>query len=1563
MKCPSKLMWELCLRRCLPEAERAELDAHLDSCERCSTTAAAVADRFRRARRVLTVAVLLAIAGIALITAADVYLSRLTGDYPVTTIFGPSSPAPGAKALFAVAVRSARDCRPLADAEVALSLKFGEREYPVGKGRTADHGFVLFDCTVPPTLHGQVQLVSQWPTGLFGTGRAALPMRVQPQTEIRVSTDRPLYQPGQVIHIRAVVTDLIASTPMVDQDVTIEIRDGKGHTVLRQKSKTSLFGIAALDFQLATEVNEGDYAITASAGSGLARRRVRVERYQLPELKVSVEPGSPPREGDEPLGVTVRSEYFFGKPVAHGEVKLALHAGDRSEEFVGRTDEKGEHMFEIPLSGKHFEAGRLVLEAHTRARCGAQATGYATVPLGKDYCPGPVAGTQAPHPPKASHAIATDKSVYDKGETVKVIAEAPDGTALLEVSEEGVPLLHRLLRLRGGQATTEVALAETWTGSIAFRLWRLTGSGRPQACMKTIYVRPDRLAVAARLAKASYRPGEEAKLTITTSDSAGQPTPAAIGLSITDAALLRLAGAMHLPVTLRHRDVALGGGSLVQSNAVEQRERMAKVRSDFTRWAWAPLWICIVVLLAVASLWSIVRVRLLARALRAEGRTELTKHASANAQFGTAYLLQFWSLVLGLLLAAVAGPLLGYRWLNADWFFRHDKRIVLIWTGYLIVAVLAGQAWRHRLRMTWLGALWLVIGLVGFSLVRMPSYLWEQQVGLMLVSGSFFVGAAYSLRMAGGERARGLAHGEHRGELSPRSVLVACFLAISAIALLDGMARKRFGIELIVAGSIVYVIPLLCLRRMAGTPRGGAAVRPPGLSRSILPVSAGLAMMFVLAVMLLPALGRLRAAARIPASPFGGTYELPAGCAASVRRGARATATDPRLRREFPETLLWNPEIITDEAGRAEVSIPLADSITTWHASLDAIGRAGRLGSGSLEFRTWQPFFVDMSLPARLTVGDAIEVPIRVMNYLASAQNVVVSLQPGDWYELDGEAEQSLVVKREDEAGLVFRVRATRAGSHELAVQAQSAEASDAVARSIEVLPRATLHEEAVNGWLLGTTTHEIQIPTDAIDPRLVVRLYPSAVGEVIQGIEGLLRVPSGCLEQTLSSTYPNILVLRYLRERRMTGRALERKALDGAVQGYQRLLTFQRRAGGFGWYARHPGDPVLSAYVVLVLRELRGLHRVDDDVVTRAVCFLESTQGADGSWRARSPGPLVETAYITWALAEARVRSVAVDRGLQYLISHLDQTDDAYSIALAANAFLRARREQTGQRLVECLASQARAEDERVWWVSGSQGATFSTGPSHDLETTALATLALLRGERHAELAAGALRYLRSQRDADGGFGTTQSTALALKALLAGSSKKPTTALSVSLNGELKAQMVIQPRDADLMRRIAIDGLRPGPNSLAISDLEGSGIPYQALVRFYAPDSPEGGGIEVQCTPDQGELSAGERHGYELRLRLTGDDPMPMVVAEGELPPGFLLSRVEQSAILDRHEVVSGKLIFYLKGLEKGKEGRLRFCLRARYRGMFTMRPFVAYAYYCPEVRGYSRPLRLRVR
>ncbi|MFO0571559.1 MAG: alpha-2-macroglobulin family protein [Polyangiaceae bacterium] len=65
--------------------------------------------------------------------------------------------------------------------------------------------------------------------------------------------------------------------------------------------------------------------------------------------------------------------------------------------------------------------------------------------------------------------------------------------------------------------------------------------------------------------------------------------------------------------------------------------------------------------------------------------------------------------------------------------------------------------------------------------------------------------------------------------------------------------------------------------------------------------------------------------------------------------------------------MLWLPELLTDERGKASVEIPLADSITNYRLAASAVSKSGKLGSVTLPLAVFQDFFVDLAPHPTLT--------------------------------------------------------------------------------------------------------------------------------------------------------------------------------------------------------------------------------------------------------------------------------------------------------------------------------------------------------------------------------------------------------------------------------------------------------------------------------------------------------------------------------------------------------------------------------------------------------------------
>lgn len=118
---------------------------------------------------------------------------------------------------------------------------------------------------------------------------------------------------------------------------------------------------------------------------------------------------------------------------------------------------------------------------------------------------------------------------------------------------------------------------------------------------------------------------------------------------------------------------------------------------------------------------------------------------------------------------------------------------------------------------------------------------------------------------------------------------------------------------------------------------------------------------------------------------------------------------------------------------------------------------------------------------------------------------------------------------------------------------------------------------------------------------------------------------------------------------------------------------------------------------------------------------------------------------------------------------------DDSYVLALVCNALVAVGTDEGSSRpyLQRLMALKQTSSDLKLaWWTSPGHGTMFyGSGQSGQIETTALATLALLRAKSEYTTARAALLWLIQQKDGRGTWHSTQATILALKALLAGMS------------------------------------------------------------------------------------------------------------------------------------------------------------------------------------------------
>ena len=176
------------------------------------------------------------------------------------------------------------------------------------------------------------------------------PVRVEKSFLVFLETDKPIYKPGQTMHIRLITVS--SELLSVDEVATVEILDAKGIKLFRTEVESDEYGMATLDFPISREPNLGVWKITAITERGRNQLDVKVEEYVLPKYEVKVEL---PREWylvNEPVKGEVRALYSFGKPVKGKlEIKASRYVGEWQEYATFSRAIDGEAEFEIPAVG------------------------------------------------------------------------------------------------------------------------------------------------------------------------------------------------------------------------------------------------------------------------------------------------------------------------------------------------------------------------------------------------------------------------------------------------------------------------------------------------------------------------------------------------------------------------------------------------------------------------------------------------------------------------------------------------------------------------------------------------------------------------------------------------------------------------------------------------------------------------------------------------------------------------------------------------------------------------------------------------------------------------------------------------------------------------------------------------------------------------------------------------------------------------------------------------------------------------------------------------------------
>ena len=739
--------------------------------------------------------------------------------------------------------------------------------------------------------------------------------------------------------------------------------------------------------------------------------------------------------------------------------------------------------------------------------------------------------------------------------------------------------------------------------------------------------------------------------------------------------------------------------------------------------------------------------------------------------------------------------------------------------------------------------------------------------------------------------------------------------------------------------------------------------------------------------------------------------------------GQAVQLATPRLREYFPETLVWQPSLETDTQGRAQLKFKLADNITTWKMSVIGSTEDGEIGTAETEIKSFQPFFVEHDPPRVLTEGDQISLPVVLRNYLERAQTVDLEIKPESWFSLQGPARQHANVPAGDAARQTFELTAVASVKDgKQRITARGLEAGDAIEKPVTVHPDGEEKTQTAGDMLGDAATLDMNLPAAAIPGSMQaeLKIYPSLMAHVVESVEGIMERPHGCGEQTISSTYPSLLVLR--RNKQIApDSGMSKKAHRYAQLGYQRLLNYRTEDGGFSYWGRGDADLALTAYALRFLSDARDFVTVDEDVIKGAREWLIKRQRANGSWAAGDPDSADEqpesallTAFVARVLAKTEpavkpdgnvvsgqqpVKKVSLElqRALSYLSAKIETIDEPYLIASYALAAIEAGDEQGATRATAKLRTLARNEGDTTYWNLKTNTPFYGWGLAGRVETTALAIQALtLSAKKESEmtttdpLVRSGLLFLLRQKDRYGVWYSTQATINVLDTLMTllatdgtGPDRKTAAPVEIIVNGQPATSLNLPPGDrtAGLIRADVSRFLHNGANQVQLRRAPGSAFAsVQLVANYYVPWSAPTGkpdsaanlagasSLRLAATFDKTAAKINEDVVCHVKAERVGFHGYGMMLAEIGLPPGADVDRASlENAMknsgwtISQYDVLPDRVVIYLWSRAGGVDFDFKF--RPRFGLTAKTAPSVVYDYYNPEARAVVLPATFVVR
>ncbi|XP_007951815.1 complement C3-like [Orycteropus afer afer] len=509
------------------------------------------------------------------------------------------------------------------------------------------------------------------------------------------------------------------------------------------------------------------------------------------------------------------------------------------------------------------------------------------------------------------------------------------------------------------------------------------------------------------------------------------------------------------------------------------------------------------------------------------------------------------------------------------------------------------------------------------------------------------------------------------------------------------------------------------------------------------------------------------------------------------------------IRTSFPESWLWRkftlPKSNSGSLSHYTILTNVPDSITTWQfVAISLKTGQGLCVSDPFELTVMKSFFVDIKLPPSMVRNEQVQIQAVLYNFKNRQVKVRVELphkehlcsasKPG------APSRQVVVVPPTSSKTVYFVILPLEMGKVDVEVKVVGSGILDHVKKTLLIQTSSALESVCHRSCACSGQTQ-----TELVSRRDILNKVPDTEAEVFVSVQGdilgetilgsltptetqqLLRIPTGCPEQTLSSLAPLILLTNYLDttgQWAKVGVELRDKVTENIISGYTRMLTHRSSDGTYHIHKGNPGSTWLTSYVFRIFALASKISVLNpNSLCDVAHWIITQRQMKDGHFIEKGPvvvksmqggyrgseADISLTALVLISLNEGKELcgqevlnlTGSINRARDFLEKQLPDIKTTFAIAIVSYALALANSPKANDRL-DTFASH----DKSHWPVEEKDWYSLYT-----IEATAYALLQKLELGRISETHTIA-KWLLEKRELGGGFRSTQTTVVALQAL-----------------------------------------------------------------------------------------------------------------------------------------------------------------------------------------------------